>query len=152
MTLFETIDQKLITLLTPLVSTLGVKGIQREFFTDSGGAGELLDKYRNVLPAAFLAPPQVVYPQRDSRVSDIQLSYSFLVVFAVRDTKVPRDSYYRFHDALLTGLFYAELSSVNCPFAQIDFVRPNATTYAEAQSEAAMLITFSVTIRNWRRS
>ena len=155
MTLLGTVETKILTLLDPLLITNGgeLKAISVEEFKTEEALGELIQRFRPQMPAGFLSTPSgVLEKAAGPRVLDARLEYRFLVGLTTRrSTKERRDAAFQIFDHFCQLLSLRQIGRQGlATTSPPDFVRVTLVDYADSNEIAALLVGFSIAIRNWQ--
>lgn len=155
MTLLEAVEAKLLTALSPLTAggTPLLREIAVESFANADDLNELLERFRGRMPAGFLSFPGARTRKAPGpRVLDVDLDYSFLAGTADRrDTGTRRTLGAQVFELLMSLVSLQQLGNVGISTTSpLNFVSITAMEYADTQELAAILIRFTVGVRNWQ--
>jgi hypothetical protein len=154
-TLLGTLEAKLLGLLAPLTAAQGgpLKTIEVEEFKSEEQLAELVERFRPRMPMGFLSVPSGQLSKANGpRVLDATFEYRFLAgIETRRSTESRRQIAYELFDqfAALTSLRQIGRQGLQTT-ADPDFVNLALLDYADSTDFAALLIGFSVTVRNWQ--
>lgn len=156
MNLLSEMQLKVMDLLAPLLEDLQdyrVLEIQVQEFGSAADAEELLERFRGLLPGAFLSIPRVTYDTRPGglRVADVTLNYGFLIGMADRRDEAIRQEFAKqLHERHSQHLMLRQLSPAGIACSGIDYLRPQSWEYTAEPEISVAYLTFDITVRNWQ--
>ena len=155
-TFFTPIETKLTALLADIVNdTNGVKILETQQLNSISDIEDLLGKFTNRTPCAFLSVPNIqITPAQSSRgpirVSDVRLSHSVLFVVTERRTPAERREILReLVEEFLRLSANQAVTETGIAATYIDFIAVNNVAFSESPEYSAALATFDVVVRNW---
>lgn len=156
--LLTDIQGKVLTLLEPLISSFADYDVNQVTVADIStieDLDELIERFRDIMPGAFLSIPRVTYGTNPNgyRVVDATLQYGLLVGITGRWEEAVRQDYIReVHDRFAQHLFLRQIPRPGIVCSNIDFLRPDSWEYRSDLDKTitAFYLTFSVGVRNWQ--
>lgn len=156
MNLILDMNTKMLDLLNPLISPMsefGVQEIQVQEFGSASDAEELMERFRALLPGAFLSVPRLTYNTNPSslRICDVTLAYGFLIGMADRRDETVRQNYAAvMHEEHSRYLMLRPIDRAGIMCTNIDFLRPQTWEYVSEPETSVTYLTMEVTVRNWQ--
>lgn len=149
---------KILDLVQPLISSFADYDVNQVTIADISNIDdidELIERFRSLMPGAFLSVPRVTYDSNPTgyRIIDATLQYGLLVGITGRWEEAVRQDYIReVHERFAQYLFLRQVPQGGVPCSRIDFLRPDSWEYRSDLDKtiSAFYLTFSVGVRNWQ--
>jgi hypothetical protein len=157
MNLLAEMRTKIHAVLQPLVDPLAdysVRQIKDSTFSSTQDLDELLERFRDLMPGAYLSVPGLQYNTAPSslRACDVTMNYGFLIGMEDRRSQEIKQAFAEeLQDKQLQHLLLQRVTKQGIPCTSIDFIRPKTWDFEiiPDTSLAAIYLTFSIDIRNW---
>jgi len=158
MNLLTEVQGKVLDMVQPLISAFSDYDVNQISVADIStieDIDDLIERFRPLMPGAFLSIPRVTYNTEPNgyRLVDASLQYGLLVGITGRWEEAVRQDYIReVHDKFAQHLFLRQPPQGGVPCSRIDFLRPDSWEYRSDLDKTitAFYLTFSVLIRNWQ--
>lgn len=150
------VQEKVLALTAPLVATFEpykVNQIRTAEFSSNEDFDDLLERFKDVMPGAYLSVPTVSYDSNLSniRVVNATLQYGLLVGISGRwEESVRQDFIFEVHDRFAQYLFLRPIPRDGIPGIP-DYLRPSDWQYRSDMDKtiSTFYSTFSISVRNW---
>lgn len=154
--LLSQVQSKVLALASPLIATFEpykVSQIRTAEFSSNEDFDDLLERFKDVMPGAYLSVPSVSYDSdlTGLRVVNPTLQYGLLVGISGRwEEAVRQDFIFEVHDRFAQYLFLRPIPTDGIP-GRPDFLRPNGWEYRSDLDKtiSTFYSTFSISVRNW---